>query len=264
MGLKKQLAGKLPDNVLPYVSDHFEVIGDIAVLALRKELEPYRKIIATTLAGHRKNIYTVLNKKEKITGTVRTAKYEILLGETTVTEYREFGFTYLLDVRQSFFSAKMAYERQRVTGQVEPGERVCIPFAGIGPFVIPAAARGGRVTAVEKSPETFRWLVENVRLNHVDKNCRILRGDVFDCDLLPDQHFDRIILPAPYGMDHALDVMLPLVSEGGMVHFYTFKPEEAIPDLLDGYKRRGLTLTYYAPCGNVAPGIHRWVFDLAR
>lgn len=31
MGLKDQLAEILPADILPYVSDHFEVIGDIAV-----------------------------------------------------------------------------------------------------------------------------------------------------------------------------------------------------------------------------------------
>ena len=96
MGLRKQLSGVLPADALPYVSDHFDVIGDIAVLSLPVELEPYKQAIAESIVLNRKNIYTVLNKREKIEGFARTAQYECLLGKTTVTRYLEFGFSYRL------------------------------------------------------------------------------------------------------------------------------------------------------------------------
>ena len=81
MGLKDQLAEILPADVLPYVSDHFEVIGNVAVLAVPAGLEPYKYTIAQAVISQRKNIVTVLNKTEKITGDSRTAPYEVLLGE---------------------------------------------------------------------------------------------------------------------------------------------------------------------------------------
>lgn len=264
MGLIRQLKGVLPAEVLPYVSDHFEVIGDVVILSLPVELDPYGRTIAEAIVASRKNIYTVLNKREKISGTVRTAQYELILGNTTITLYHEFGFAYRFDVTRSFFTTRMAYERKRVTEQVEPGERVYVPFAGVGPFVIPAAARGADVTAVEKNPDAFRWLLENIRLNRVGKNCHAHEGDAFDISALPVQRFDRIIIPAPYGMESALEALVPLLSEGGMAHFYTFKTKEEIPALVDSYETQGLTVLYHAPCGNVAPGVSRWVFDLAR
>jgi tRNA (guanine37-N1)-methyltransferase len=158
----------------------------------------------------------------------------------------------------------MAYERKRVTDQVEPGERVYVPFAGVGPFAIPAAARGGEVYAVEKNPDAFRYLAENVTQNKVIKTCHILQSDARDTACLPYGRFDRLIIPAPYGMDQVLDLLLPLLSEGGMAHFYTFKTKEEIPALLASYESRGLTVSYNAACGNVAPGVSRWVFDLDR
>ena len=264
MGLQDQLAGKLPGDLLPYVSDHFEVIGDIAILVIPPELEPHKFTIADAILSRRRNILTVLARTGKISGDSRTARYEILRGITTVTTHREFGFSYRIDVGSSFFSARMAYERKRVTGQVEPGEKVYVPFAGVGPYAIPAAARGAEVYAVEKNPEAFRWLAENVALNHAGKNCRILQGDALDISPFPHASFDRLIVPAPYGMDHALETLLPLMSYGGMTHFYTFKPKEQVPGLIAAYEARGLEVTYSAPCGNVAPGISRWVFDLAR
>lgn len=264
MGLKDQLAEILPAGVVPYVSNHFEVIGDIAVIAVPAGLEPWKHRIAQAIVSRRKNISTVLNKKEKLAGDSRTARYEVLWGERTITLHRESGFAYRLDVGRAFFSTRMAHERKRVTGQTGPGERLYIPFAGIGPFVIPAAARGAEVYAMENNPDAFRYLRKNAELNHVSGNCQILQGDAFDTARFAHKEFDRLIIPAPYGMDHALETLLPLLAEGGMVHFYTFKARQQIPALISGYEGKGLTVRYSAPCGNVAPGISRWVFDMIR
>jgi len=264
MGLKDQLSGVLPADVLPYVSDHFEVIGDIAVLAVPAGLEPYRHALAQAVIAKRKNIVTVLNKTEKITGDSRTARYEVLLGGSTVTVHRESGFSYRIDVTSSFFSTRMASERKRVTGQVRPGEKVHVPFAGVGPYAIPAAAKGAEVWAVEMNPDAFRWLSENVVLNRAGENCHIRLGDALDISLLPHASFDRLIIPAPYGMDHALHVLLPLLSYGGTAHVYTFKTKEQVPGLVAAYEDAGLEVAYHHSCGNVAPGVSRRVFDLVR
>ena len=264
MGLREQLAGKIPADLLPYVSDHFEVIGNVAVLAIPAILDPYKHTLAQAIILQRKNIATILNKTGKIAGDSRTARYEVLLGSATVTVHREFGFSYRIDVGSSFFSARMAYERKRVTNQAEPGEKIYVPFTGVGPFAIPAAARGAEVWAVEKNPDAFRWLAENVVLNHTGNNCHILQGDALDTAQLPHASFDRIVIPAPYGMDHALDVLLPLLSYGGVAHVYTFKTKEQVPGLIAVYEGKGLDVTFYSSCGNIAPGVSRWVFDLAR
>jgi tRNA (guanine37-N1)-methyltransferase len=263
MGLKDQCACNLPSEMLPPIPHHFKVIGDIAVLALPDGLEPYKHMIAQAIVSRRKNISTVLNKKEKVTGDSRIARYDVLLGETTITLHREFGFSYRLDVSRSFFSTRLASERKRVTGRINPHERVYVPFAGVGPFAIPAAALGADVYATEKNPDAFRWLTENVALNHVTGNCHILQEDAFDTARLPHNEFDRLIVPAPYGMDHALETLLPLLTRGGMIHFYTFKAKEQIPGLIAAFEAKGLIVSHSAPCGNVAPGISRWVFDMA-
>jgi tRNA (guanine37-N1)-methyltransferase len=264
MGLKEDLAGIIPDDLLCSLSDRFEVIGDIAILSLQKNLDPYKKTIATTLLARRRNLCTVLNKVTKVTGDGRTARYEILAGETTVTLHREFGSEYRLDVGKTFFSSRLAYERKRVTGQVRPGERVLVPFCGVGPFVIPAAAQGAHVVAIEKNEGAFPWLLENISRNRMDRNITALRGDAFDTPLLVPDDFDRAIIPTPYGMDGILDVIAPRVKSGGMVHFYTFKKRHQIPGLVEDFILRGLFPVFYRSCGNVAPNVSRWVFDLKK
>ena len=262
MGLKDDLTGVIPSDLLYLLSDRFEVIGDIAILSLQKNLYPYKKTIAASLLARRRNLYTVLNKVTKVTGDDRTTRYEILAGETTVTLHREYGFEYRFDVGKTFFSSRLAYERKRVTDQVLSGERVLVPFCGVGPFVIPAAAHGAHVVAIEKNEGAFQWLLENISLNKVGRNITAIKGDAFDTSTLARDDFNRAIIPTPYGMDGILDVITPLVKSGGIIHFYTFKKRHQIPGLVEDFKRRGLFPIFYRSCGNVAPNVSRWVFDL--
>jgi len=264
MRLKALLRGAVPDDALTSFSGHFDVIGDIAIVSIPPELEDYKRTVAETILAGRKNIYTVLNKVHKVRSDSRIASYEILIGDTTFTRYREFGFQYRFDVTKVFFNSHMAYERMRVTNQVEPGEHVLVPFCGVGPFAIPAAARGARVVAIEQNPDAYFWLRENITLNHVRNAITTINGDARDTGLLPGTRFDRIIIPTPYGMNSVLEVFAPFILMDGMVHYYTFKARNEIPALVEGFAERGFDLTYQNSCGNVAPGINRWVFDLVK
>ena len=264
MGLKEQLKDIIPGRVLCLLSNRFDVIGDIAVLSLPHELNEYRYTIAYSIISSRHNIRTVLNKISRLHGFNRTAHYEILAGTDTVTVHKEFGFAYRLDVRTVFFNPRLAGERKRVTGQILPGERVLVPFCGVGPYVIPAAARGAAVVAVEQNPEACRWLTENVVLNGVEDRVTILAGDAFDTSLLPPGIFDRAIVPTPYRMDAIFDVIAALVKSGGVIHFYTFcNPDQSDARGKD-FASRGFELVVKRRCGNIAPGINRWVYDLVK
>ncbi|MCK7484613.1 MAG: hypothetical protein MZU97_03020 [Bacillus subtilis] len=63
-------------------------------------------------------------------------------------------------------------------------------------------------------------------------------------------------------MEGILDILSPFAVRGGMIHFYTFKTRNEIPALIEEYAHKGFDLTYHNSCGNVAPGVSRWVFDL--
>ena len=264
MGLKSQLKDKLPGPALGFLSDHFDILGNIAVLSLPEELREYQCIIADAVISRRPAVRTVLNKISRLEGSNRTAHFEILSGNDMVTVHREYGFTYRLDVRTVFYNPRLASERKRVTDQVRPGERVLVPFCGVGPYAIPAAARGAAVVAIDQNPEACRWLEENVLLNGVEDKVTIFSGDAFDTSLLPQGGFDRVIIPTPYGMDAIFDVITPMVKPRGMIHFYTFcNPDQSVA-WGEGFVHRGFSLVITRRCGNVAPGISRWVFDLIK
>jgi tRNA (guanine37-N1)-methyltransferase len=264
MGLKDQLRGIIPDHLLCYLSDRFDVIGSIAVLCLPPSLSGYKAEIAHAILSRSKNIKTVINKTSRLGGSNRTACYEILAGQNTVTVHHEYDFAYKLDVGTVFFNPRLASERKRVVMQVQQGERVLVPCCGVGPFVIPAAAHGAKIVAVEQNPEACRWLVENLTLNSVVDRVTIIQGDAFDTSLLPEFEFDRAIIPTPYGMDTIFDRIAPHVKQGGMIHFYTFKNRDQADALIAEFAQKGFEVIMWRRCGNVAPGVSRWVYDLKK
>ena len=264
MGLKDQLRGIIPDSALCYLSDRFDVIGDIAVISLSPYLFGYEGTIAHAILSRRKNIKTVLNKTSRLDGCNRTACYKIIAGSDTVTVHHEYEFAYQLDVSTVFYNPRLASERKRVTDQVQSGERVLVPFCGVGPFVIPAAAHGADVIAVEKNQEAYRWLARNVQANGVKDRVTSILGDAFNMSLLPVHTFDRAIIPTPYGMDTIFDVLAPRVKPGGMIHFTTFKNRNQADFLAGEFTMKGFEVVVQRRCGNVAPSVSRWIFDLVK
>jgi tRNA (guanine37-N1)-methyltransferase len=264
MGLKDQLRGIIPDQSFCYLSDRFDVIGSIAVLCLPPALSDYKAEIAHAILSRRKNITTVINKTSRLGGSNRTGRYEILAGNSTITVYHEYDHAYKLDVGTVFFNPRLASERKRVTMQVQCGERVLVPCCGVGPFVVPAAARGAEIVAIEQNPEACRWLEENTRLNGVEDRVTIIEGDTFDSSILPTSDFDRAIIPTPYGMDAIFNVIAPRVKRGGMIHFYTFKNRQQADTLGTEFGQKAFDVLIQRRCGNVASGVSRWVYDLVK
>jgi tRNA (guanine37-N1)-methyltransferase len=265
MRLKEKLHGVVPEECLSELSNRFHVIGNIAILSLAPELESYKKEIAEAVLSSGKSIHTVLSKTSKLQGERRVAGFELLAGVgNTVTTHKEFGFFYRLDVSKVFWSSRLGYERMRVAAAVVAGEDVLLPFAGVGPFAVPLAAYGAVVLALEKNREACLYLSENARLNKVDTKIAIINADAFHMAKLLQKDFHRAVIPAPYGADGILETVLPLVKSRGTLHFYTFKKRHQIEPLKKSYKDMGLEVMQAHSCGNVAPGVCRWVFDLAK
>jgi len=265
MRLKEKLQGAVPEESLSRLSNRFHVIGNIAILSLAPELASYKKEIGEAVLSSGKSIHTVLNKTSKLQGDRRVASFELLAGcESTVTTHKEFGFLYRLDVTRVFFNSHLGYERMRVAAAVMAGEDVLLPFAGVGPFAVPLASRGTHVLALEKSREACLYLAENARLNRVEKKIAIINADAFHMEKLLHKDFHRAVIPAPYGADGILETVLPLVKSRGILHFYTFKKRHQIEPLKKSYEDLGLEVMQTRSCGNVAPGVCRWVFDLAK
>lgn len=226
--LKDALAPLLTKAELEALTTSFDIIGDIAIIEVPKELESKEKEkqIGEALLRAHKNIKTVLKKLGPMEGEYRVRKVGFIAGEhKTETIYRESGVRMKLDVGKVYFSVRLSHERKRISGLVKDGERVLVLFAGVGPFALVIAKNKptARVVAVELNPEAVRYMRENITLNKL-KNTEAVEGDARD---FRGTGFDRVLMPLPKSGGDFLDVAFRAVKKGGVVHFYTFADSRA-------------------------------------
>jgi tRNA (guanine37-N1)-methyltransferase len=171
------MRGIIEEPLLPMVPKRFDYIGDVAVISIPPQLAGYKEAIASKLLSMRGNTRAVLNKLSKLEGEHRVADFELLLGESTETVHRENGYSYKLDVKKVFFNPRLYSERGRIASKIAPGEHIIVPFAGVGPFVLPVAGKGAKVYAIEINPEACACLKENIRINRLEGQIAVIQED---------------------------------------------------------------------------------------
>lgn len=264
MGLKTDLAGIIPQDLLSHLPDGYEIIGNIAIISVPPSLELYFKDIANALLSRRPSLITILNKISTIKGKERTAHYYPIFGEVTITEVREFGFRYKLDIREVYFSTKMASQRTRIHELIHKGETIFVPFAGIGPYAIPAATCGAEVYAVEISRPACAWMARNAIINDASSHLHIIRGDALHAADYLKFNFSRIIIPTPYGLLKSPDIFLTRLIPGGTAHWITFCNKNQIIEYIEELTGDEYEVTYCHKSGNIAPSVSRWILDIKK
>jgi tRNA wybutosine-synthesizing protein 2 len=165
---------------------------------------------------------------EGISGEHREPSVSVVAGAgDTETVHTEHGTRYALDFSEVMFSPGNKAERARMGEVVESGERVFDMFAGIGYFTLPMARAGAEVTATEKNPAAFRFLIENAMLNDVPERVSAFRADCRDVDV--DPRADRIVM-GYYEAHEYLDAALATLKPGGTVHMHEATPEDLLWD----------------------------------
>ncbi|USZ69626.1 class I SAM-dependent methyltransferase family protein [Halorussus salilacus] len=164
--------------------------------------------------------------REGVSGELREPSVEVVAGTgDTETVHAEHGTRYALDFSEVMFSPGNKAERARMGEVVAPGERVFDMFAGIGYFTLPMARAGADVTATEKNPASFRYLIENAMLNDVSDRVSAFRADCRDVQL--DPAADRVVM-GYYEAHEYLDSALAALKPGGVVHLHEATPEELL------------------------------------
>jgi tRNA (guanine37-N1)-methyltransferase len=262
--LKEALRGILTDEELLALQSSYNVVGDIAVLEMDECLRPKRMLIGGAMLRTFKNVKTVALKTEQVSGEYRVPGVEVIAGEKrTETIHREHGCVYKLDVAAAYFSPRLGHERMRIAELIRDGERVLVLFAGVGPYAVLAAKRTkADVTAVELNPKAVEYMRWNVLKNRV--NVDVVEGDARK--VTPTLGlFDRIIMPLPKQADTFLDVVLPALKGGGMVHCYVFARDgsEAADIVSESVGRldRKAMISGAVECGSYSPCMARYCVD---
>ena len=230
------LKDELTDEEIENLRTSFDTIGEIVILEIPDDLVDKKQIIgdAALKFTKRKAIYM---KKSAIKGTTRIRDLEFLSGEDdSVTIHKEHGARLKLDVKEVYFSPRLATERKRVMENVKDGEKILDMFCGIGPFpIVIARNKNVDIIAVDINEEAIRYLNENIKLNKLKGNIETKCGDIREVSKSFNMKFDRIIMNLPGLAYTFLDIAVDLIEDGGIINYYEFSDsyEQGIKRLKD-------------------------------
>ena len=155
-------------DLLEMLPERWEFVGDIVILKMDPRCRSYGPLIGETYARVL-GAKTVCADVRGVSGEFRQPSMEVLYGTDTESVRLENGIRYGFDVTKVMYASGNTDERMRMRRLDCRGETVVDMFAGIGYFTLPLARFSGarRVFACEKNPESYHYLVENIRLNEV-------------------------------------------------------------------------------------------------
>jgi len=243
------------------------ILGRVITVKIDSEIEHLKGMIGEALLEIYPRCSTVLLDRG-IEGQFREPNREVIAGsEKTETVHRENGVVFKLDPMRTMFSPGNLRERMRM-GRLGGGEVVVDMFAGIGYFTLPMAVHSQpkRIVAIEINPVAFGYLVENVRLNHVEDVVQPILGDC--AEAAPKGVADRVVMGYVGTTDQYLDAGMAALVPGGVLHYHQTVPERLYPamldrDLAEAAKRAGrsIKIERRARVKKYSPGMFHAVID---
>jgi len=221
------LENTLPPHLLASLPRAMDFVGDIAIIEIPPELNPYKNVIGEAVLKAHKSVRTVLAKAGAVSGTYRLREFSVVAGESkTETIHKEYGCQYYVDLAKAYFSPRLSHEHNRVASLVKEDETVVDLFAGVGPFSILIAKthENVKVYAIDVNPQAVEFLKKNVRLNRVESKVHSILGDAKQ---IVEQRLsgvaDRVIMNLPEKAMEFVDAACEAIKpSGGIVHFYSF------------------------------------------
>mmetsp|Transcript_49091 Transcript_49091/g.114826 ORF Transcript_49091/g.114826 Transcript_49091/m.114826 type:complete len:601 (-) Transcript_49091:8-1810(-) len=235
---------------------NFDIVGDVAILQGFSPLqEDAGAEVGAILKEYPKLSIVATRGNALSTEHRRPGPLHILAGpkrSPLMTTHTEYGVRYMIDLEETFFSTRLAQERQRLCSMVMPGENVCVLFAGCGPEVLQIAAHAAAssIVGVELNPVAVKCMKRS--LDMLSKNMpqaagkvEVIEGDVLKvCPTLAQHSFHRIVAPRPKlagdgdlsatdipgKADEFLAAFLPLLRNGGVCHWYDFAADWELPE----------------------------------
>jgi len=275
--LRKILSEFLSSDELMYVTNSYDIVGDIAILRLTEKSRKHVQIIAKTIMSVHKNVKTVLAQASPVRGDFRLRKLEYLAGENkTTTVHKESEYLFSVNVGECYFSPRLFYERMRIAKQVEKGEVIVNMFAGAGCFsiIIAKHSNAEKVYSIDINPAAVQNMQKNVKLNRVYGRIIPILGDAKDVIEKRLCHVaDRVLMPLPEkALEYLPYALLALKKAGGWVHYCDFEHAKKNENPIEKVKLKvaekleRLGVAFEMPFGRVirttGPNWHQIVLDI--
>ncbi len=222
------LKDELTADELDALPRGWQIVGEVALVHVPAVLQPKKALVAEGLLKLYPRCRTVLETR-RIAGEYREPVMEKLAGNGTETLHKENYVVYKLDVAKVMFSQGNFYERRRM-GTVGQDENVVDMFAGIGYFTLPMAvhAKPRKILAIELNPVSYGYLLENIRLNHVEGIVEPVPGDCRE--KVPEGWADRAIMGYVGTTQEYLPWGIKTLKPGGILHYHETTPDRLVFD----------------------------------
>ncbi len=268
--LKKYLSETLTNWELSLLVQSYDVVGDIAIIVIPQELRHRERLVGEAVLASNARIRVVARQTGGHNGEFRTRLLKIIAGENRKeTLHREYGVRLLVNVEETYFSARSGTERYRVAQCVQPTETVLVCFSGVAPYPLIIAAHSGAslIVGIEKNPKAHQYALQNRLLNKCCQQVQPVEGDVAHHIPRLQMMFDRIIMPLPYRSTAYLSLALSVLKPGGWIHIYMMRRKhESIQSINEVEKicqkaGRKIIAPVAVKAGHCASGVFRFCIE---
>ncbi|MFW9828578.1 MAG: class I SAM-dependent methyltransferase family protein [Candidatus Thorarchaeota archaeon] len=274
--LRESLRDDLIEQELRLLPRGFQSLGDIIIIKLNPELMKKEKLIANKYLKLLPSIRSVYVNRGKIIGTFRAPEsVQFVAGkDDPIVEHKEHEIIYRFDVTKIMFSKGNLKERKFLATLVKKGEIIVDMFAGIGYFSLPIAKHSlvDKIYSIEINPESYKFLVENIKLNHLTEKIQPIKGN---CKIEVVElsksgiRADRVIMgvfPAP--KEYISGALNLVKDEGTIFHYEGVVEEEKYMTLYNEFrdiaKKEGFTceLKSHRFVKSYGPKLYHVVLDI--
>ncbi len=215
-----------------------KVFGDVGLMKLPDSVMHHKKRIAERVAENYRlsSVWLDMGKH----GMKRMPRMEPLVGSKSLVEVKENGCIFRFDITEVMFSQGNQYEKMRTAKLVEDGERVVDMFAGIGYFTIPVMKHSNarKCLAIELNHKSYRFLLENLKLNGIKKVIPIL-GD--SMHVTPESCAERVIM-GHIRCENFIKTAIDAIDGEGWIHYHEAVPVKVIHRPVERIRREAESL----------------------
>ncbi|MFX1322388.1 MAG: class I SAM-dependent methyltransferase family protein [Promethearchaeota archaeon] len=256
MGFKEKFKEKLKDSLteeeLSVLPRGFQTLGKVIIFKLNPRLIQKKEIIGKAYLELFPNIRSIYINLGRIIGPFREPeKIEYIAGiEDPIVEHKEHGVIYRFDITKIMFSKGNVNERKYLSTLVKDGETIVDMFAGIGYFSLPIAKHSSpkKIYSIEINPVSHKFLVENIKINHLEDIIIPILGDSKKEVLNLSRSkikADRIImgiLPSP--KDFINEALSLTNDNGSVIHYEGVVNKEEFMSLFEDFNEEAKNIGY--------------------
>ena len=249
---------------------NYDILGNIAIMKFDKKTSKKQKLREVKRLLKRKDVKTVLEKTDKVSGRLRTIKTRFIAGiKTKEAVYKENGCKFKLNVETCYFSPRLAEERKQIALRIKKKNKVLVMFSGVNPFgIVIAKKTGASVVSVELGKDCNRYAKENSKINKLSNKIQIIQGDVKNKVTGKLGKFDVIVMPRPNLKETFLKQAFSVSKKGTMIYYYCFGHEDKLGKLVEEVYREArkskkkIKIIKIKKAGEIAPYKFRYRVEI--